>query len=447
MSNLFLSHAGEDTELAIRLQEAMLAKGHRIRIPAGSQVAGFWRGKFTAALVASDVLIVLLTEDGLASPNVLGEIGAARAINDIHGMLLLPVLVGDLTIPYFISDVQCFRLRATDPAGVYDLAAQLHKAIEDDVMTSPRIFVSHQHADESIAGALVKLLGHAFDIGPHDIRCTSVKPFVLGPGERTSEQLRREIARAELVIGILTPQTSHSNYVLCELGASWGRDVPTFPVLTRGATIADVPAPLNERHSISIESADNCLDLVDYVASKTTLQRKESQAGALAVHARALAEAARLPRSAGAADPTLVAGFASDTPTPGRDGRCRVRFGIIRCPSDTSQVVFCGNDERLLTGGAPLESELCQVVRTTPARGVLWAPEEEYWSVSGDCRFYALGIRADTYFAVSAGLCEALRNWYTFSGLDQLPKDVQKTVEYLEANNGANPEPRRWEGR
>jgi hypothetical protein len=44
-----------------------------------------------------------------------------------------------------------------------------------------------------------------------------------------------------------------SNYVLAELGAAWGRDVTTFPLLARGATYADVPSPLNERHCVSLE--------------------------------------------------------------------------------------------------------------------------------------------------------------------------------------------------
>jgi hypothetical protein len=56
------------------------------------------------------------------------------------------------------------------------------------------------------------------------------------------------LAGAELVIGLLSPGTTESNYVLAELGAAWGHDVTTFPLLARGATYADVPSPLNERH-------------------------------------------------------------------------------------------------------------------------------------------------------------------------------------------------------
>ncbi|MCW5964563.1 MAG: hypothetical protein KIT83_11040, partial [Bryobacterales bacterium] len=94
------------------------------------------------------------------------------------------------------------------------------------------------------------------------------------------------------VIGILSPDTSESNYVLCELGASWGRDVPTFPVLVGGATFADVPSPLSERHSVSLEMEENCLQLVDYIASKTSLRRRDGVMGKVAQHARLLASAA-----------------------------------------------------------------------------------------------------------------------------------------------------------
>ena len=173
--------------------------------------------------------------------------------------------------PQSITDLYCFRLKSNDKVCLAKLADQLDKAIIDDVRSAPQIFISHRHVDEPIAAKLVALLEAAFYVGKNDLRCTSVKPYVLSPGERTSEQLRSDIARSELVIGILGPDTAESNYVLCELGAAWGRDVPTVPVLTRGATFADVPSPLNERHSVSLENPDHCIDLVEFVASRTSL--------------------------------------------------------------------------------------------------------------------------------------------------------------------------------
>lgn len=291
MATIFVSHAWADLDLARAVQARMSDNGHRSRIPVGTAVAGNWRAKYAQALAAADVLIVLVSEASLASRNVLGEIGAARVLEQVRGMILLPVVVGDLVIPEFISDIYCFRLR--NPGDLDTLVKDLDKAIDDNIKLMPRIFISHRHKDEPIVASLTALLEQAFHLERTDIRCTSVQPYMLTPGERTSELLRTEIARAELVIGVLSPDTSESNYVLCELGASWGRDVATFPVLVRGATYADVPSPLSERHSISLEQEENCLQLVDYIASRTSLARREGAIGKVAQQAKILAAAAR----------------------------------------------------------------------------------------------------------------------------------------------------------
>jgi hypothetical protein len=205
-------------------------------------------------------------------------------------MLLLPVLTDDIGIPEFLSDIYCFRLTRSDQVDT--LVEELDKAIVDNIKLIPRIFISHRHKDEPIVAALAALIEQAFYVDRNDIRCTSVQPYMLTPGERTSDLLRTEIGGAELVIGVLSPDASESNYVLCELGASWGRDVPTFPVLARGATYVDIPAPLNERHSVSLETEENCLQLVEYIASKTSLRRRDGAIGKVAQQAKLLATAA-----------------------------------------------------------------------------------------------------------------------------------------------------------
>jgi hypothetical protein len=99
-----------------------------------------------------------------------------------------------------------------------------------------------------------------------------------------------------LVIGLLSPGATESNYVLAELGAAWGQDVTTFLLLARGAEYSDVPSPLNERHCVSLESQQNCLDLIEYVAMKTTLRRKEvNTLGKLVQVAKGLAVAGAMP--------------------------------------------------------------------------------------------------------------------------------------------------------
>jgi hypothetical protein len=114
-----------------------------------------------------------------------------------------------------------------------------------------------------------------------------------------------------------------------------------------------------------------------------------------------------------------------------KNGRYEIRLGIRGCPNDTVHVVFCASDEGLLTKGKRLENDLCQVVRTNPAGGEIWGPENEFWSVSGDCRFYAIGIRGDSYFAVTSGLCEAIESRYRFAGKG-MPPDVAEAIQYLD---------------
>jgi hypothetical protein len=284
MGNIFVSHAWKDLAIAQDLEARLRNKGHKTRIPVGTAVAGNWRNKYTKALAAADALVVVITEASLTSKNVLGEIGATRVLEHLRGMLMLPVMIGDMGIPEFLSDIYCFRLKDMNV-----LVEELDKAIADNVKLSPRIFISHRHKDAPIVAALTALLEQAFYVDRNDIRCTSVQPYMLTPGERTSELLRTEIAAAELVIGVLSPDTTASNYVLCELGASWGRDVPTFPVLVRGATYADVPSPLSERHSMSLEKEENCVQLVDYIASKTSLRLRDGVASEVAEQAKLLA--------------------------------------------------------------------------------------------------------------------------------------------------------------
>jgi hypothetical protein len=78
------------TFLHKRLEKHLLSKGHRVSVPVGAAVAGNWHTKFSQALVTSDARIVVLSESGLSSKNVVGEIGAARAMDNVKGMPLLP---------------------------------------------------------------------------------------------------------------------------------------------------------------------------------------------------------------------------------------------------------------------------------------------------------------------------------------------------------------------
>lgn len=279
MARFFFSHAYADQGLAREIERRLCDAGHEVSIPVGTLPAGKWRDKLWRGLENSDVLVALLSERGLASPYVASEIGAAGVFDRARGMLLLPILFPDSSeIPLFVSDYACFRLASEDEVSLTALVGKLCEAIgQHSVETpkGPKIFVSHRHKDEPQARALLEMLQAAFEIKKEDIRCTSVPPYKLDAGDKTSERLREEIAGAEVVLGLLSPDTSESKYVLAELGAAWGVDVPTFPLLLRGSRFEDVPEPLNERHSLSLERGAECFQLIQDLRRVTSLTAKE----------------------------------------------------------------------------------------------------------------------------------------------------------------------------
>jgi hypothetical protein len=296
MAQIFLSYAMRDEALAKDIELRLKNKGHVFMYSVGSLPIGKWREKLLKALRGAEVVVPLLSENGLASNFVSSEIGGARVYDEFKGILVLPVIVGaDFKVPLFVSDYHCYHLPSNHTGDIDDLVANINDAISQHISDTPKypkIFISHRHKDEAIAESLVELLESAFYIEKDDIRCTSVQPYTLPSGERTSEKLRKEISNARVVIGLLTPDTTGSKYVLAELGAAWGCDVPTFPLMARGATYEHIPEPLNERHCLSIGRESDCLQLIDDLARATSLRRREGVSGRVAKDAKRLCEVA-----------------------------------------------------------------------------------------------------------------------------------------------------------
>ncbi len=298
MATIYVSYKLEDRNLAKQLADELEQLGHQPVYDAVALSPGEnWRQVLIEALCRADAVVVLLTERALGSPFVLGEIGAARALCHTFGeLLLLPVLVGDLSIPPVVSDLFVVRMSAGQE-GIARAAGEIVGALTDHLARSrhqfPRVFISHRHNDAVIAQALVRVIEAAFDVEPTDLRCTSVHPYKLRAGDRTSDRLRAELRRSEAVLGILTPDTKASSYVLFELGASWGRGGITFPLLARGASLADVPAPIGDLHTLSLADEAECHQLVDDLADITTFGRQEKRAAIVAQRITELVASAR----------------------------------------------------------------------------------------------------------------------------------------------------------
>ena len=107
-----------------------------------------------------------------------------------------------------------------------------------------RIFISHSSHDLETAELLIDLLRKSLTLGSTDIRCSSVDGYRLPGGVSTDERLRTEVHDAELVIGLITPNSLKSAYVSFELGARWGAGRPMIPLLASGTTPEQLEGPL-----------------------------------------------------------------------------------------------------------------------------------------------------------------------------------------------------------
>ena len=136
-----------------------------------------------------------------------------------------------------------------------------------------RIFISHSSRDAELARALIDLLQAALPITSEDIRCSSVDGYRLPGGVSTDEWLRNEVHDAEMVIGLLTPNSLRSAYVSFELGARWGAQKRMIPLLASGITPEVLEGPLGGINALDCRSDGQIHQLVEETASHLNIKQ------------------------------------------------------------------------------------------------------------------------------------------------------------------------------
>lgn len=129
------------------------------------------------------------------------------------------------------------------------------------------VFISHSSRDEDIARALMELLHNACNIPLRQIRCTSVDGSRLEVGVTVDEQVRAEVNAARLFIGLITPDSVLSPYVLFEIGARWGAGKKLAPLLAAGAGRDFLKLPLSVLNALDCSSEGQMHQLVNDVAN------------------------------------------------------------------------------------------------------------------------------------------------------------------------------------
>lgn len=121
-----------------------------------------------------------------------------------------------------------------------------------------RVFISHSTIDQVFARKVRNLLSQR----------ANAQVFTteeLSAGERWEARLRHELATADVVMVLLTPNSVDSNWVLHEVGAAWALGKAIIPVITRRDVLNKLPVTLKASRAIEltdVDSADNADKLV-----------------------------------------------------------------------------------------------------------------------------------------------------------------------------------------
>jgi hypothetical protein len=133
------------------------------------------------------------------------------------------------------------------------------------------IFISHSSKDAEVALNLIELLKAALNLKDKQIRCTSVDGFKLAAGANTDDVLKAEVRQAQTFIGLLTPNSLASAYVLFELGARWGAGEHMVPVLA-GLGPEALHGPLKGINCISASQMSQLYALLSDLAGALELE-------------------------------------------------------------------------------------------------------------------------------------------------------------------------------
>jgi len=123
-------------------------------------------------------------------------------------------------------------------------------ANQPQAKSSVLVVISHSSGDASLASELTELLRAGLALLPEQIRCSSVDGYRLPAGVNTDAQLRVEVNSARVLIGLITPHSLSSTYVLFELGARWGAELPMIPLLA-GVKPDEMSGPLSSLNALS----------------------------------------------------------------------------------------------------------------------------------------------------------------------------------------------------
>jgi predicted nucleotide-binding protein len=111
------------------------------------------------------------------------------------------------------------------------------------------IFVSYARADRKSAESIVEAL--------EAVGLRIWWDAALLPGQAFDAQIRNVLQEVRVVLGVLSPTSLRSQWVISELTFAHKNGITIVPVLVGGARPEDLPVPLNEIHSLVFDDANS----------------------------------------------------------------------------------------------------------------------------------------------------------------------------------------------
>lgn len=271
MAAIYVSYKSEEHPFVERVV-ARLERTHRVyidyRLPAGAD----WRRQQLAELQAADAFVVFVSTGTAQSAFQNAEIGAARFCTTfVDQKVILPVVIDDIALPKTIADLDVMDATHRDVARTAD---EILQAMEYRRTPRVRLFVSHSHQDGEIAARLVRVLESGLEIPRGELRCTSLPGYKLSLGAIPQEQLRRELGSAACIVGIVTPNSVASPWVLFELGAAWAQSKAAIPLLGGRLSDDDIPGPFRGAAGAPLDREATYDQLIDELADALGWLRK-----------------------------------------------------------------------------------------------------------------------------------------------------------------------------
>jgi len=137
------------------------------------------------------------------------------------------------------------------------------------------VFISHSSKDSELALALIELLKAGLGLLSSQIRCSSVDGYRLPVGVNTENKLREEVNAASMVVGLITPSSLSSAFVMFELGARWGANRFLAPLLA-GVKPKDLAGPLSLLNALSSDNEAQLHQLLTDISKHLGLQLQDA---------------------------------------------------------------------------------------------------------------------------------------------------------------------------